>query len=362
MENPGLLRCWHFAIPAYMLAACYLEAIMYKKLPPLLLILLSPLALADALFESSDTINITIHAPLEQMRDDRDKDILYPGRLVHDGDTYNIKLSVRGNKRLMKATCKNPPLWLDFDKEETKDTMFDHQKHVKLVVLCRKGKVNFDYLRAEYLVYKMYETVTPVAFRTRWANVTYVESDGSTRTEPGFFIERKQRMAKRVGMEKVDEQRIDYADLHLDIAAVASLFNYIVSNPDFSLVSAMSGSCCHNAKLFLDNEGRYVPVLYDFDSSGVIAARYAAPNPALKIKKVTDRIYRGYCKHNDNMPAARKKLLAAESSFIGMVENDPYLSGNFKKKMNRFLGRSFAWVGDDATYNSKIMNKCRGEA
>ena len=122
------------------------------KIIPLILLLFSSFAFSDALFESDQPINITIHAPFDDMRDDRDKDILYPGRVVHNGDSYNVKLSVRGNKRLMKTTCRNPPLWLDFDKQQTEDTFFDHQKHVKLVVLCRSGKVDYDYLRAEYLV------------------------------------------------------------------------------------------------------------------------------------------------------------------------------------------------------------------
>lgn len=332
-----------------------------KKIP-LILLLLSSFAFGDQLFESDQAINVTIQGPFDEMRDDRDKDILYPGKVIHSGDSYNIKLSVRGNKRLMKTTCKNPPLWLDFDKQETEDTFFDHQKHVKLVVLCRGGKVDYDYLRAEYLVYKMYEMVTPVAFRTRWVNATFIDTDGSSRSEPAFFIERKARLAKRVGMETVDEQRIDYADLQLDVAAVASLFNYIVANPDFSLVSAMAGSCCHNSKLFQDKNGKYVPVLYDFDSSGVIATRYAVPNPSLKIKKVTDRIYRGYCKHNDNMAKARRTMLEHESKYTALIQNDPILSDKYKKKMTRFLDRSYAWVGDDANYNSKIINKCRGEA
>ena len=64
--------------------------------------------------------------------------------------------------------------------------------------------MNYDYLRAEYLVYRMYESIFPVSFKTRWAEATYVEEDGTTRTEPAFFIERKQRLAKRADMKNFD--------------------------------------------------------------------------------------------------------------------------------------------------------------
>ncbi|MDA0977791.1 MAG: hypothetical protein O3B72_04480 [Proteobacteria bacterium] len=306
-------------------------------------------------------IDITLQAPFGQIREDRDKDKEYPAQLKFEGQTFNLEVEVRGNKRLQSMTCKNPPLWLDFDNEQIDDTYFENQKKTKLVVLCRKGGVNYDYLRAEYLVYKLYEQIAPVYFKTRWVNATYIEEDGSTRTEPAFFIERKQRMAKRVGMDLVDLQSIDYQDLDLDVAAVLGLFNYVVANPDFSLVSAMSGSCCHNAKLLKNAAGKYVPVLYDFDSAGVVDARYAVPNPALPIKKVTQRLYRGYCIHNDNLPAARQQMIAAEQDFYRLINDDPVLSNRYKKKMVRYLERSFAWITRDADFESRILNECRGD-
>ena len=206
----------------------------------------------------------------------------------------------------------------------------------------------------------MYAMIAPVSFRVRWAEVTLIEEAGA-RIEPAFLIERKKRMAKRSGLETVDLQRIDYAELDLDAAALLSLFNYIVGNPDFSLVSAMAGSCCHNSKLLLDKNGKYLLVLYDFDSSGVIDARYAAPNTSLKIKDVTVRIYRGYCVHNPNLVRAKGIMNAAQEKYTSLVSNDSVLTDRYKKKMNKYLARSFKWVNRDADYQSKIINKCRGD-
>ncbi len=336
------------------------------KLPRILLTLIATLLacgatpiLADDLFKADETVKFTLQAPLAKMRDDRDKEIKYPATLTHDGKRYNIEVSVRGNKRLQSMTCTNPPLWLDFKKAESKDTFWDHQKHTKLVVLCRKAKVNYDYLRAEYLVYRMYESIFPVSFKTRWAEATYVEEDGTTRTEPAFFIERKQRLAKRADMKNFDLQHAEYEQLHGETATLASLFNYVVANPDFSLVSAMEGSCCHNAKLMENDSGELIPVLYDFDSSGILAARYAAPNPSLKIKKVTDRIYRGYCFQNEHLDGARTKILGKEAEWMNLINNDPVLGKGYKKKMTKFLNRSNRLIERNATWNSKVVSQCR---
>ena len=38
-----------------------------------------------------------------------------------------------------------------------------------------------------------------------------------------------------------------------------------------------------------------MPVAYDFDFSGAVNAPYATVDPQFKSKRVTERVYRGYC-------------------------------------------------------------------
>jgi hypothetical protein len=326
----------------------------------ILLVISADFAHSDALFESNDPLNITLEAPLIEIRKTRDKTIKYSAQLTHEEKIYDLNISVRGNKRLSKKTCKNPPLWLDFKKKQTKDTLFAHQKHLKLVVLCKDSNLHHNYLRGEYLIYKMYEEIAPVNFRVRWLTITYVEEDGSSRSEPAFLIERKARVGKRVGMMKVDEEEIDHTELDKDTSALVNLFNYIVSNSDFSLVLSESGSCCHNAKLFLDKESnKYFPVLYDFDSSGVINARYAVPNPSIKVKKVTTRVYRGFCHHNSSLDYARSTLNSAKSKFTSLITDDTILSKAFIKKMSKFIEGSFESLEHDGKFQSRIVSQCR---
>lgn len=331
-----------------------------NRLPGFLILLMvvSGLVRADVLFESDEVFDIEITTDFAQMRKDRDKSESYPGTLRHQDQSYDIELGVRGNKRLDKTTCKNPPLWVDFDKEQIKDTYFDKQKSIKLVVLCKKPRQYQDWLRMEYLVYRLYGLVTPYSYRVRWVNVTYNEK--KPRTEPAFFIERKSRLAKRVGLSKTDVERIKPAELVPDVTAIASLFQYIISNPDYSLTMSAEGTCCHNAKLLMTEEETYVPVIYDFDSSGVINTSYAVPNQSLKISSVTQRLYRGYCRHNEDLTGARGALLALEDQMNQMLTSDPVLSPRSVKKMSTFLGKSFDILKDDKKYERNILKACRG--
>ena len=58
---------------------------------------------------------------------------------------------------------------------------------------------------------------------------------------------------------------------------------------------------------------------------------------------------------------AKTKLLAAELEFSRMIANDPVLNPKAGAKMNKFLAKSFYVLQDEAKYQKKVLNKCRGK-
>jgi hypothetical protein len=52
----------------------------------------------------------------------------------------------------------------------------------------------------------------------------------------------------------------------------------------------------HNVKLFRGSDGIHVPVPYDFDFTGLVAASYAKPDERLGLRTIKDRMYRGFCR------------------------------------------------------------------
>ena len=226
---------------------------------------------------------------------------------------------------------------------------------------CKNGDKYRDYVRGEYLVYKLLGMLTPNSFRVRWVDITYVDGDKRKR-EPAFFIERKSRLAKRTGHKKVSVERIGYSELSRPDNAVVTLFQYIVANPDFSFVVGIDGDCCHNAKLMQNAKSLYVPVPYDFDSSGLVNAEYAVPAKHLGIKRVTTRVYRGHCMHNPDVSEVRKKFLAMEEDMIAVLANDPQLRLKSASKMAGYLEDSFAILRDDNKFRKQVLDSCRGRS
>ena len=64
----------------------------------------------------------------------------------------------------------------------------------------------------------------------------------------------------------------------------------MIGNTDWSSVDEG-----HNMELVKGPSETQWAVPYDFDFSGIVDARYAAPDPRFSIKDVRQRFYRGWC-------------------------------------------------------------------
>lgn len=317
-------------------------------------------ARADRLFESLEPLEITISGPLKQIQRERDKAVSYKATLASGEDNFDVELRVRGHKRLDVDVCHNPPLRVDFEPGAIRKTLYAHQKSLKLVVLCKDTSLYRNYLRTEFLIYRMFNLLTPLSYKVRWLNVSYVDEEGESRLEPAFFIERKSRLAKRNDLETTEVSSIRVSELEPHSSALVTLFQYIVSNTDYSIVSSADDSCCHNAKLLTGEDALYRPVIYDFDSSGLVDAPYAVPNPSINIAKVTRRLYRGYCAHNDQVAEARLKILGMRKELLELLETDTLVSSRSRPRVIKFFAKSLKMIENDKTWQKKIVDSCRG--
>ena len=317
----------------------------------------------DPLFAAHAPFAMSLSAPLSRAKAERDKSAIYPGEVHSDGKTFSVAVTLRGNRRLSRKVCSYPPLRLEFDKQAVTHSIFAHQSDLKLVVQCGDGATYADYLRAEYLIYKALNVLTPLSFEARWVDVTFVDTDGKMkdRVEGAFFVERKNRLAKRNGRKITDMPGLKISELDLPGALLLDLFQFVVANPDYSFTTAPPGDeCCHNAKLLSGpKSGSHTPLIYDFDSSGAINTKYAVPAANLSIRKVTDRFYMGYCEGNDGLSEARARILASQAQVLELVEVDPLLSSRMKSRLIKFMTEGFDILSDNSRFTKNVVNRCR---
>ena len=258
-------------------------------------------ATASPLFTDDSVLEIRLSGPLNTIaRNRQDSDRTeYPFVLGVNGAEIPLDVRVRGNSRT--SVCSFPPLRLDFPRDATGGTVFEQQNKLKLVTHCRSNSKKFENnVLDEYAAYRIFNLVSDLGYRVRLLRILYEDTDGRLRNleRPyyGFVIESDQSLAERTGATVAKLGGVPYGRLNDLQAARLSVFQYLVGNTDWSIDAAEnSQTCSHNVHLIEKNDELF-PIPYDFDLAGIVNASYARPDASLGIRRVTQRIFRGYCK------------------------------------------------------------------
>ena len=316
------------------------------------------------LFATSDPIHIVIQAPLSSLIHNRSDQVVSGTLADPNGQALPVALSVRGITRRATDVCDFPPLRVQFTTPPPATSLFKGQKKLKLVTHCKSSPSFQQKVLLEYSVYKMYNLLTPHSFRVRLANIDYLGPDGRPIiSRIGYFLEDLSDVAKRNGMKQTHAPNIIPAsDLSGPDAARYALLQDMVANHDWSMRAGPAGhECCHNAELIGPlGPGAAIPVPYDFDFSGFVDAPYATPPEQLHISSVRERVYRGYCLHNNDVLAAARQMREARPQLMAAITSTPGLEPATLSKAISFLDGFFADIASDEVVNSKLLRRCVG--
>jgi hypothetical protein len=316
---------------------------------------------AAPLFQSEEPLKITLTTDIKWLRDKRIDTMEVDGTVLFedlDGSMAErpVEVRTRGNFRRDKRNCNFPPIRLDFPKKEMEGTVFDGQDKLKLVSPCHDSRDQYQrYVYKEYLVYKLHELISPMSFRVRLVEVTFVDinDDYDSRTKIGFLIEDEDQMAERNSATYVDVEEFHPGRMDGEMSVVASVFNYMIGNTDFSPVFF------HNAKLIRTDDARYVPVPYDFDFAGAVNTRYATPDPSLSIRRVTDRLYRGFCRPELQYEPIRSLFGSQRQAVWDLYEGFTMMDENHREDALEFFEEFFEVMDDPDKFDREIARVCR---
>ena len=323
------------------------------------------------LFETESVLEVTIRAPWKDLEREERNSEPYPATIEYTDDlghSVSLPLTVarRGVKR--QEACDFPPVSLRFEKEAVKGSTFRGQKSIKMVTHCKKAGNYEQYYIVEMLIYQMYQQLTDFSFRVRPLSVVYYDSERDRADDPrfAFLIEDDSDLAKRHDMKKLKIPRARYTRFEPQLASVFSLFQYLIGNVDWEAVQGPDPeACCHNVKLIapdpLADEDWIYPIPYDFDSAGLIDAEYAAPPKGLPIRKVTQRLYRGFCWQDDTLDQARELLQQKQSAIMDVVARESRLDSRTRRSVENYLADSFAIIADPKKFDKEIRSQCRGK-
>lgn len=310
------------------------------------------------LFASVKPLDVTFTANLRRLRSDKDTNAPWrTATLSYAGDAGPVVIPARAKTRGIwrLAHCAFPPLRLDFPAKEAKSTLFAHLGKPKLVNYCRDDDAGNQYILQELQLYRVYQLLTPVSYRTRLLRMAYVDSaKGDTVTRRYAFIaEDPEGLAKRLGGLVVKTKGATADDLAPEPLAVAYVFQYMIGNTDFSF------SARHNLE-FVSKDGTIYPIIFDYDQAGVINTAYSTPDPSLGLRRVTERLYRGLCVPPDTMKAVIADLKAKRNDVEAIYRDDisKLMGGMMIASATRYLNQFYSDIENPRNVQRDIIDRC----
>lgn len=315
-------------------------------------------------FRSETPITATLTTNIGRIRSDKAADApwraatLSYAAIAPDTGTVRVPVRIRTRGVWRLKTCEFPPIRLNFTSEAVKGTELRGLDEPKLVNYCRNTDEYERYILQELQLYRIYRLITPASHAVRLLRLAYTDSASGkvAATRYAFIVEEPDALAARLGGRVLEATGAGPNDLEPYADAVLGVFQYLIGNTDFGL------SALHNAELLALPMGEFVPVAYDFDFAGAVDARYATVDPRLAVRRVRDRLYRGYCVPPEIYPrvfarfnAQRDSIYALYADAIGKLLGDDTV-----KETLAYFDEFYKIINDPKTAKSEIIDQCLG--
>lgn len=310
------------------------------------------------IFENDEVLHITLKGNIRTLLNDRSDNMgLHPITLSYPLDSNHmyslqVNMKTRGNFRRLKSNCNYPPLSIQFRQSDTlASSIFHEQEKMKLVMPCNDDK----YVIREWLVYKLYNLVTPKSFRARLVKVKLDDVNSSKDKQElyGILLEEEKQMAVRNKLQpveiKIGPEGVDYESF-LEMA----VFQYLIGNTDWSV------QYLQNIKL-IATDTLSVPfaVPYDFDHAGIVSAPYAKPAEELNMISVSERRYRGYCiKDMKEYERIIDRYLQLKDQIYRVYADCPLLDEKYKKQVMKYLDVFYQTINNKKSWQKDFSYPC----
>jgi hypothetical protein len=311
-----------------------------------------------SLFNSDAVLPLILRGELKNaFRDREDNSAYYHASISYlegsDSLLVPVKIKTRGHFRKQSSNCDYPPLLLNFsDSNGLNNTLFQDQDKLKLVTPCQDD-ANVIH---EYLVYRLYNLITPKSFKARLVRMTYHDSIRNKISDGyyGILLEDEKEMAKRNNSKTIKIKKLPKLGIPQEDYLKMAVFQYLIGNTDWSV------EYLQNIKLITeDTKSLPIAVPYDFDHAGIVRAPYARPAPQLRLKSTLERRYRGYCLQDmQKFEPIFEIFQSLKSDIYHLYVDNPLLSEKYIKETVSFFDDFFETINDGLKAKEAFTYPC----
>lgn len=304
-------------------------------------------------FLDENVIETTVTTDIKQLRNNKKVPEWQSANIVmRFSDTAviseEIRLQPRGQFR--KANCDMASLLLDF--KNTTSPKLSHLKKLKLVGGCHSSFKDEELLLKEYVIYRIYNFLTNMSFRTRLLHLTYKDSHSKMKpyTQYAFLIEDIKDLCTRNNCAEANK-KISHAITNRQHTTLVCLFEYMIGNTDWSLPNF------HNIKMIVPKTDTLAPcylIPYDFDYTGFVNADYAVPQEEFGNTTMKERVYRVPDRTLDELLQTADIFKEKKERIMYYVNNFSLLNAATKKELINYLEQFYKDIDNKNSLRSIV--------
>lgn len=313
------------------------------------------------MFGLDEPLYLTLKFDVKSFRKTRSDEKYHPAEMTCQvSDSFHVKNSVRVKARgiYRRDNCLMPPFWLNIRYSGIENEELMGIRRMKMVTRCRNTKQYADYVLREYLVYKIYNLVTPYSYRVRLINLNLVDTGKENQESQcwAFLIEPDAMMANRLRGQLIKSDELSMRTVNREVMDRLAMFQYMIGNADYSVTGR------HNLKIMaMASPGPrgFVPVPYDFDYTGIVNAHYALPGESLGIKSVKERYFLGPCRTRSFYLEAISELESVRDEIEALIWSFDYLDEDSRFDMIGYIESFFNTAQSERFIERNITTTCR---
>jgi len=318
-------------------------------------------AVYEDLFSAEEPLHLTLKFDLKALKKTRREDVYHDAEMtsvVSDGFQVTDLVQVKARGTFGRDICTLPPIWLNIGHAGIKADSLQDVFRMKMVVRCKNAAQYEPYVLKEYLVYKIYNIITPLSYRVRLVRLTIIDTGkGNEVTEDWAFLqEPDELMTLRLDGKMIENDELSMSRVNPEAINSLSLFQYMIGNADYSVTGG------HNLNILVLNSGNppgFLPVPYDFDFSGLVNAHYALPSENLGTTSVRERYYLGLCRPKQVHEKTIQELAQFNDEIMAYINDFEYLDDKEKVDMIEYLDSYFKDSRESGFIDGKIAPTCR---
>jgi len=320
------------------------------------------IAVYEDLFEIKEPLNLTLKFDIKEFQKTKRKGEYQPAVItchVRDGFnvTHNVRIKSRGEYRLNE--CMMPPFWLNIRHAGIGAEYLSDVIKFKVVTRCRSSSIYENLILREYLVYQIFNLISPYSFNTRLVRLKYIDTGRKDKVSEdwAFLIEPEAMMAERNNAMPIKSDKLSLATVNKETMDMVAYFNYMVGMTDYSVTGR------HNLKILTLKEYGppigYIPVPYDFDYCGFVDATYAEPGPDLGITSVRERYYLGKCRSEEIHKKTIQLLASYKDEIRDLIMSFEYLEEKEREEVVEYIESYYKETESKGFIDRSIQPTCR---